>query len=119
MHTTTRPAWFATAAFVVAVAAGIGAVGAGTAIEQAAHPPTCYGIGWGCTPDPATMAMFVGMFVGLPTLAVGVPVTWVGWATTRRRDHRAHLAATWAPAVLASLVSAVLWGQVSQAAATG
>ena len=81
-----------------AVVLAVGAVALGTAIEQAANPPTCFGIGWGCTPDPGTTAFLVGWIVGAPALAVAWVLTWGGWALTRHRTGRTRLVATWWPA---------------------
>lgn len=73
---------------VAAVAVALVAVVVGVAIEQAAGPQNCHGIGWGCTPDPATSAFLAGMVVGAPTGVVGWAATWVGWAVTRTAPTR-------------------------------
>lgn len=91
-----RPVAASLAALAVAVTATIG-VGVVTAIEQAAHPPTCYGIGFGCTPDAITTALLVGGIFGLPALAVAWAATWVGWALTRERSDRTNRTAAWWP----------------------
>jgi hypothetical protein len=75
-------------------------VGVATAIEQRAHPPTCFGIGFGCTPDPSSTAVLLGMFVGAPLVAVAWLCTAVGWVLTRHRSDRANRRATWWPAWL-------------------
>ncbi len=33
-------------------------------LEFRHSPPTCYGIGWGCTPDPVSIGMFVALAWG-------------------------------------------------------
>lgn len=88
----------ACAVSLAAVALALGAVALGTAIEQAAHPPTCFGIGWGCTPDPGTTALLVGGLVGAPAVAIAWVLTWVGWTVSRHRTARARRIATWWPA---------------------
>jgi hypothetical protein len=98
-------------ATMVAAALALGAVALGTAIEQAANPPTCYGIGWGCTPDAGTTALLLGWFVAAPAVAIAWILTWVGWAVTRHRTERARRIATWWPTgvlAVAALVIALL-----------
>jgi hypothetical protein len=84
------------------------AVGAVTAIEQHAHPPTCFGIGFGCTPDPFTTALLVGMIFGAPTVAVAWLVTAVGWVLTRQHPDRVNRRATWWPVWLLAVGLAVV-----------
>ena len=48
----------------------LAAVGNATAIEQHATPPTCIGLGLGCTPDAVTTVVLGGMFVGVPVPSV-------------------------------------------------
>lgn len=98
----------ATGVTAAAVAVAVAAVAVGVAIEQAANPPNCYGIGWGCTPDPATSAFLVGMIVGAPTVVVAWAATWVGWALTRARSDTVNRAATWWPAWATSAAAAVV-----------
>lgn len=50
-----------------------------TAIDQAAHPPSCSGIGWGCSPDPFTTVVIFGCFVMPYLMAVGAAVVGLGW----------------------------------------
>lgn len=91
-----RPAAASVTALVVAVIALV-VVGVAAAIEQAAHPPTCYGIGFGCTPRPTTRVVVGGYLVGLPTITVAWVATWAGWALTRGRSDRTNQAAAWWP----------------------
>lgn len=93
---------------IAAVAVALVAVAVGVAIEQAANPPNCHGIGWGCTPDPATSAFLAGMIVGAPTVVVGWAATWVGWAVTRTRSDTVNRAAAWWPAWVTSAAAAVV-----------
>ena len=55
-----------------AILVGLGLVVAVTWIDQRANPPTCYGIGWGCVPDSATVGVLSGFVVGLPAFAVAM-----------------------------------------------
>lgn len=45
-----------------------------TVHDQALHPPTCFGIGWGCTPDPASTVGLYLIFIATPALVVGTVV---------------------------------------------
>jgi hypothetical protein len=83
-------------------------IGVATAIEQAVHPPTCFGLGFGCTPDALSTVVLLGMFVGAPAVAVAWVLTVVGWASTRRRSDRMNRWATWWPAGLLGGVLAVV-----------
>jgi hypothetical protein len=82
-HTGRQPACAALASlgFVVLI---LVVVGVATAIEQAVHPPTCFGIGFGCTPDAFSTVVLLGMFVGAPVVAVAWILTVIGWMLTRR-----------------------------------
>lgn len=65
-----------------------------TARDQAANPPTCHGIGWGCTPDAATTVALYLMLVALPALAVAsVIFAAVGLLGRRTRTFRLTLSA--------------------------
>lgn len=75
-------------------------IGVATAIEQHANPPTCIGLGFGCTPDAYTNVVLGGMFVGVPVLAVAWTSIVAGWLVTRRRSDRINHRATWWPAWL-------------------
>jgi hypothetical protein len=86
----------------------LGVVGAGTAIEQAANPPTCFGIGFGCTPDALSTVALLGMFVGAPVVAVAWILTVAGWVLTRRRSDRVNRWATWWPVALLTGVLTVV-----------
>ncbi|MDP9068469.1 MAG: hypothetical protein M3N53_09050 [Actinomycetota bacterium] len=48
----------------------------GTWLEHRVNPPTCYGIGWGCTLDAGGAGFFVGFFwlyaCGCVALALGI-----------------------------------------------
>jgi hypothetical protein len=83
-------------------------IGVATAIEQAVHPPTCFGIGFGCTPDASTTVILIGMFVGAPVVVVAWVLTVIGWVSTRRRSERMNRWATWWPAGLLGGVLAVV-----------
>lgn len=102
-----RPVAASVAALVVAIVALV-AVGVAAAIEQAAYPPTCHGIGFGCTPRPTTIVALGGYIVGLPTTAVAWLATWVGWAVTRDRSDQANQAAAWWPVWVLAVGTGVL-----------
>jgi hypothetical protein len=85
-------------------------VGVAAAIEQAVHPPTCYGIGFGCTPDAFSTVVLLGMFVGAPVVAVAWILTVIGWVLTRRRSDRMNRLATWWSAWLLGGVLVVVVG---------
>jgi hypothetical protein len=106
-HTWRRPACAALASlgFVVLM---LVVVGVATAIEQAVHPPTCFGIGFGCTPDAVSTVVLLGMFVGAPVVAVAWILTVIGWMLTRRRPDRMNRLATWWPTWLLGGVLAVV-----------
>jgi hypothetical protein len=87
---------------------GVVVVGVATAIEQYAHPPTCFGIGFGCTPDALSTAVLIGWFIGAPIAVVAWLFTAVGWVVTRRRTDRINRWATWWPACLLAGCLAVL-----------
>lgn len=42
-----------------------------TWLEQRGSPPSCYGIGWGCTPDPAGSAALFAAVIVVPALVFG------------------------------------------------
>lgn len=50
-------------------------------LRDRSSPPSCYGLGWGCSPDPGTMGSFVavGWFYGLCIAAIGLAVTEPFW----------------------------------------
>ena len=78
---------------------------------HAANPPTCTGLGFGCSPGPEFAVVFAAVVHGLPALGA----TWLasgvlGWAG-HQRSERAELVGAWVPVgVLACLatVTAVL-----------
>jgi hypothetical protein len=107
-HTWRRPACAALAAlgFVVLM---LVVVGVATAIEQAVHPPTCFGIAVvACTPDALRTVAPLGMFVGAPVVAAAWILTVIGWVLTRRRSDRMNRLAIWWPAWLLGGVLAVV-----------
>jgi hypothetical protein len=106
-HTWRRPVCSALASlgFVVLM---LVVVGVATAIEQAVHPPTCFGIGFGCTTDALSTVGLLGMFVGAPVVAAAWILTVIGWVLTRRRSDRMNRLATWWPAWLFGGVLAVV-----------
>jgi hypothetical protein len=83
-------------------------VGVATAIEQYAHPPTCFGIGFGCTPDALSTVVLIGWFLGAPIVVVAWLFSAIGWLMTRRRSDRINRWATWWPAWLLAGGLAVL-----------
>ena len=52
-----------------------------TAVEYAKHPPSCYGLGWGCSLDPASSGMVGGILwlVGVGAVAVALAITELFW----------------------------------------
>lgn len=65
-----------------------------TVREQTANPPTCFGIGWGCTPDPASTIGLYLMFIAAPALAVAAVILVVaGLLGPRTRSLRLTLSA--------------------------
>lgn len=47
-------------------------------LADRADPPTCYGIGWGCTPGPAMTTALIGVVVLLPVFVVATILVWTG-----------------------------------------
>ena len=43
-----------------------------------ADPPTCYGIGWGCTPGPAATTALIGVVVLVPVFVGATILIWTG-----------------------------------------
>lgn len=62
-------------------------------LEDRAHPPTCYGIGWGCTPDPGTSLLFIGWFVLAPAFVVSTVSIAVGRRLAGSTGRRRHVGA--------------------------
>ena len=62
--------WFLYAGVVALAVVATLAVGAATATEQAADPPTCFGLGWGCEPDPASVMAFFALLLAGPYVVV-------------------------------------------------
>jgi hypothetical protein len=103
-----RPATACLATLVLAVLAVV-VVGLATAIEQHANPPTCFGLGFGCTPDAYTSAVLVAVFAGAPAVAIAWTLSVVGWMLTRRRSDRTNRWATWWQSwLLAGILAIVL-----------
>ncbi|MBW3659232.1 MAG: hypothetical protein KY457_11380 [Actinobacteria bacterium] len=77
----------------VAVLLGIGALvtWGGLWLEDRANPPTCYGIGWGCTPDPGTSMFFIGWIVLVPAFGVATVAIHVGRRLAGSTDRRRHV----------------------------
>lgn len=76
--------WFPWAALGTTGAIGIPVallVMLGTWLEHQGSPPTCYGIGWGCTLDPLSSGLIIGFFwfVALGGLALALAVTEPFW----------------------------------------
>jgi hypothetical protein len=72
-----------------------------------ARPPTCFGIGWGCTPDAATTAVLIAVVIGVPALVAATLVILGGWLLARARPT-AGRAVIWVPAVLVLAVELLL-----------
>ena len=97
----------AAAAAVGAVLAGVGITALDVWLEQQARPPTCFGIGWGCTPDAATTAVLIAFVIGVPTLVVATLVIMGGWLLARARPT-AGRAVMWVPGLLVLAVDLLL-----------
>lgn len=67
-----RPRWLrrATLGVIGGWAALVAATWWGTEVSHRRNPPSCYGIGWGCTPDAATTAVFAGFLFGVVALVL-------------------------------------------------
>lgn len=63
-----RSPWFVFLGLVLAALPLGGLVWLNVAIEHRTHPPTCYGIGWGCRLDAVTTATVVIVVVYGPVL---------------------------------------------------
>lgn len=86
----------------VAAASGLavlGAVWAGTAAHQAEHPPTCFGIGWGCTPDPASTAGLLGIIIVGPAFVVLIATLLISLGIAWRRERAEAWARRWSTTV--------------------
>ena len=46
----------------------------GTWLEYQESPPTCYGLGWGCTPGPGSTGVFAAVIWGMAWACVAVPM---------------------------------------------
>lgn len=77
----------------------LGAIWAATAAHQAEHPPTCFGIGWGCTPDPASTAALLGIFVVGPAFVVLVATLLIGLLVASLLEQAAPWARRWSTTV--------------------
>jgi hypothetical protein len=62
--------WVLYALTWVSVAAAALVIWCGVAADQAAAPPPCHGIGWGCDLHPGEVAILVVIILGLPYLVV-------------------------------------------------
>lgn len=89
------PAGARRAKATVAGLLGIGALvtWGGLWLEDRADPPTCYGIGWGCTPDPATSMFFIGWIVLVPAFVVSTVAIHGGRRLAGSSDRRRHVGA--------------------------
>lgn len=73
-----------------------------------ADPPTCYGIGWGCTPGPAMTIALIGVVVLAPAFVVATILVWTGRRLAARTGGAwRHVGA--ALVVLPVVVHAVAW----------
>lgn len=52
-----------------------------TAVEYAKNPPSCYGLGWGCSLDPTSSGVVGGILwlVGVGAVAVALVITELFW----------------------------------------
>lgn len=103
-----EPRWLrrATLGVVGGWALLVGATWLGTEVSHRRNPPSCYGLGWGCTPDAATTAVFAGFLFGVVAvvLLVVLGITHVATAdVVERRRARNGIAI----AVLTVVVLAV------------
>lgn len=75
-----------------------------TSITQAVRPPSCFGIGFGCTPDAGTGTLITGLVIGLPALVAAWVLTVAGWALSARASSaQTRRWLVWgAPALLAA-----------------
>lgn len=67
----------------------------------------CQGIGWGCTPTPRDSALLVGLFVGVPVVVIGYPVS-LGVYALSRSAARTHAVLVGTGAAVAGIVVGVL-----------
>ncbi len=81
---------------------GAGAFYALSAAEQAAHPPTCFGIGWGCTPDARFLTLGFLILSAPVGIAIATIVGVVDWRQRRLASRTAlpMIIATGLPFVL-------------------
>lgn len=102
------------AAVSCAALVSVGAVGLLTWLYQRQRPPTCYGIGWGCTPDAGTSALLYGFVIVIPGVAA---TTVLLAATTVARTDRGRRVGAWLVSSLACAlaVGAPLWSWASAA----
>ncbi len=71
-----------------------------TVHQQAVNPPTCFGIGWGCTPDPGSTVALYLTFIVTPVLVVASLISAViGLAGCKTRSIRLSLSAGVPPAL--------------------
>lgn len=113
---TTRvgPALHGVLVVVVAAVAHVLLVVGTVAVDQHGSPPTCYGLGWGCTPGPVSSGLLWGMFVVVPATVVVIAVLALTAALPSHRTRRVAaygVAGTVAAvAVPGFLIAAALWG---------
>ncbi|MDP9405458.1 MAG: hypothetical protein M3O86_02495 [Actinomycetota bacterium] len=69
-HSRWRPALRAGGATLAGLAVHLVLMWAVVAMEQRRNPPTCFGIGFGCTPEPGTTALLWGVIVAVPVTLV-------------------------------------------------
>lgn len=67
----------------------------------------CEGIGWGCSPAPRDFAWMVGLFVGVPAVMIGYPVSLGVYALSRPAAHR-HPTLAGTAAAFSGIVAGVL-----------
>ena len=81
-----------------------------TGMEQSRNPPSCYGIGWGCTPDPGGAALLFGVFIVFPGLILGCSaIAALGFFGVSRRARM--MAVNWAAgALMVALLMVLLSG---------
>lgn len=105
---------------LIANVAAVGAVAIALAVFHLrlqgylnAHPPECYGIGFGCRPGAGFTTLLVGWFAGVPAILASWIATWVGWRLTRNASDVAARWGCWGPVGLLTVVASVAafsWG---------
>jgi hypothetical protein len=85
---------------LAAVCVALAVIGVATAVEQRANPPTCVGLGFGCTPDAGSSVVLVGTLFAPPVIVVAWLLSGLGWTCTRRGPDARNRLATWWPSLV-------------------